>query len=87
MTTTVRQGSPQFPTVSGSVPASTRDDIDVAVRILHLRKDNWVALSLRERIAIVDRLMQDFLALAPRWVAASLLAKGIAADSSYDCVS
>jgi acyl-CoA reductase-like NAD-dependent aldehyde dehydrogenase len=55
--------------------------MDAAVRELQARKDAWVALSVRERIAIVERLIRDFNAMAPRWVAASIQAKEIAPDS------
>jgi acyl-CoA reductase-like NAD-dependent aldehyde dehydrogenase len=79
MATTTQAGAPQFPVFSA--PASSREAMDEAIRQLHARKDAWVAVPVRERIAIVDRLMHDFAAVAPRWVAACCQAKGIALDS------
>ncbi len=81
MSITTHQGSPQFPAVSGSIPPSTQESIDAAVQALQEHKDAWVALPNRERIAILDKLINDFATIAPRWVAASLEAKGIADDS------
>ena len=81
MTTVARQGAPEFPTVVGNMPPSTRDEMDTAVQSLQAHKNEWVALSVKKRIALLDRLMADFAAIAPRWVAASARAKGIAEDS------
>jgi acyl-CoA reductase-like NAD-dependent aldehyde dehydrogenase len=80
MTTTARRGAPQFPTVSGSVAPSSQDAMDAAVESLQSHKDEWVALPIPKRIALIDRLITDFAAIASRWVAASALAKGIAED-------
>ncbi len=81
MSITTYQGSPQFPAVSGSIPPSTQETVDAAVQVLQEHKDAWVAVTNRQRIAILDRLINDFAAIAPRWVAASLQAKSIAEDS------
>ncbi len=81
MTTTTRQGAPQFPTVSGSIPPSTREEMDTAIETLQAHKDEWVAFSVRERIALIDRLIRDFAVIVSRWVDASIQAKGIAEDS------
>lgn len=80
MTTASHSGSPHFPTVSGSLPSSTQDMMDAAVQTLRSRKEAWVALPTRERIAMIDRVITDFAAVAQRWVAASLQAKGVAPD-------
>lgn len=81
MSVTVHQGSPQFPSVSSSIPPSSHETMDAAVQALQEHKGAWVVLSNRERIAILDRLINDFAAIAPRWVAASLQAKGVTEDS------
>ncbi len=81
MTTVVRQGAPQFPTVSGSIAPSTRDEMDAAVQALQSHKNEWVSLPVNKRIALIDRLIKDFAAIAPRWVDACARAKSIAADS------
>ncbi|TMC81210.1 MAG: hypothetical protein E6J10_11835 [Chloroflexi bacterium] len=78
MTIVTHRGSPSFPTVLGSISPSTRDEMDAAVQALQSHKDEWVSRTVRERIALLDRLMQDFAAIAPRWVAACLQAKSVA---------
>ncbi|TMC16368.1 MAG: aldehyde dehydrogenase, partial [Chloroflexi bacterium] len=78
MTIVTHPGSPSFPTVLGSISPSTRDEMDAAVQALQSHKDEWVTRTVRERIALLDRLMKDFAAIAPRWVAACLQAKSIA---------
>src|SRR5712692_8931706 len=81
MSIATHQGSPQFPTVTGSIPPSSQETMDSTVQTLREHKDAWVALSNRERVAIIDKLIEDFYAVAPRWVAACLQAKGIAGDA------
>ena len=81
MSIATQQGSFQFPAVSGSIAPSSQETIDAAVQTLQEHKNAWVALSNRERIALLDTLITDFAAIAPRWVAASLQAKGITEDS------
>lgn len=81
MSITIRQGSPQFPAVAGSIPSSTQETMDASVKTLQEHKDAWVALSNRERIAILDKLINDFAAIGQLWIAASLQAKGIGGDS------
>ena len=81
MTTTALQGAPQFPTVLGSMPPSIREEMDAAIEALQAHKDKWVAFSVHERIALIDRLITDFAAVVSRWVDASIRAKGIAEDS------
>jgi acyl-CoA reductase-like NAD-dependent aldehyde dehydrogenase len=80
MTTTSRHGSPQFPAASASSQASTQAAMDETVQTLQAHKDEWAALSVRERIACIDALIRDFAAIALRWVAACTAAKGIAED-------
>ena len=82
MTIATRHGSPQFPTISGSISPSTRDEMDAAAQVLHSHKDEWVSLPVHKRIVLLDQLIKDFAAIALRWVAACGQAKGIAADSS-----
>ncbi|HEU0000446.1 MAG TPA: aldehyde dehydrogenase family protein [Ktedonobacteraceae bacterium] len=81
MTIDIQHGSPQFPSAASSIAASSREDMDAALRELHTHKNAWVALSAIERIVILNRLIRDFHAIAPRWVEASAKAKGIPADS------
>ncbi len=81
MTTTTREGSPQFPTTSGSIRPSTQEEMDAAIQTLQAQKDAWVALAIDERIPLLNRLTKDFAAVADRIVTACCKAKGIAADS------
>jgi hypothetical protein len=81
MTTAARQGAPLFPTVSGSIPPSSQEEMDTAIEILQAYKDQWVAFTVEERISLIERLITDFAAIASRWVDASIRAKGIAEDS------
>jgi len=78
MATTTRQGSPQFPTIAGSVQPSNREEMDAAVQELQEQKNAWVTVSTRSRIALIDELIRDFAAIAERWVTACCEAKGIA---------
>ncbi len=77
MATATLHGSFQFPALVSEIAPSTQDEMNNAVQTLQEQKDAWVALSVRERIALVDRLIADFAAVADRWVAASLHAKGV----------
>ncbi len=80
MTTIARRGAPLFPSVSGSILPSTRETMNAAVQSLQAHKDEWVALPVRKRVALLDQLITNFAAVAPRWVAESVQAKGIAGD-------
>ena len=81
MTIAAQQGSPQFPQAASAVAASDQATMDDAIGALQAQKDAWVAVAVPERIALVDRLIADFAAIAPRWVDASLRAKEIAPGS------
>ncbi len=81
MTIDTQHGTPQFPVVANSIAPSTKAEMDAAIKAVYAQKDAWVALPIDERIVIIDRLLRDFADIAPRWVAASLKAKGIPADS------
>src|SRR5690348_2950892 len=81
MTIAAQQGSPQFPQAASAVAASDQTTMDSAITELQAHKDAWVATSIPERIAIVDRLIADFAAIASRWVDACVRAKEIAPDS------
>ncbi|HCI80694.1 MAG TPA: aldehyde dehydrogenase [Ktedonobacter sp.] len=80
MSISTREGSPQFPTVAGSIVASTQEEMDIAVQALQEQKQAWVRTTLKERIAILDVLIHDFVAIAPQWVSACLQAKGLSSE-------
>jgi Aldehyde dehydrogenase family len=77
MATAIRQGSPQFPMVSGSIQPSTQEEMDAAVQVLYEHKDAWIALPVRARVTLLDTLIKDVAAGAERWVEACCEAKGI----------
>src|SRR5437867_3099770 len=81
MTVDIRRGSPQFPTLTESVLSSTQEAMNVAIQTLQSHKDAWVLLTIDDRVAILDDLIKDFAAIAPRWVAGSLQAKGVREDA------
>ncbi len=82
--TAAQHGSPQFPTVSSSIEASTREGMDASVQVLQAHKDGWVALAIPERLRIIETLIQRVAALAPRWVSACCRAKGISNDPDLE---
>lgn len=81
MSIETHHGSFQFPTTTSKIVASTHDEMDTAIATLQQRKQAWVKVSARERAGIVEALLRDFTAIAPRWVAAICAAKGIGTDS------
>jgi acyl-CoA reductase-like NAD-dependent aldehyde dehydrogenase len=81
MATATVHGSFQFPALSSDTPPTSQADMDQAVQTLQEHKDAWVAVSVRERVALLDRLIADCAALAERWVAASLQGKRIPAGA------
>lgn len=81
MSVSTHQGAPQFPTVSGGIPSSTKETMDAAIQVLQEHKQAWVVYTIRERIALIDELIKDFVATSSRWVAAGLNAKGISIDN------
>ena len=63
--------------VLGSMPPTSRPDLDRAVGELAACKDEWAALDTGARIALLEELRSDFARVAERWVAMELRAKGI----------
>jgi len=85
MATTVPRGAPEFPIVSGGMPPSTQETMNAAVQELQSHKDEWVGLSVRKRIGLIDRLIEGITTIAPSWIAVSSQAKGIAEDPLGVC--
>ncbi|HEY3992375.1 MAG TPA: aldehyde dehydrogenase family protein [Ktedonobacteraceae bacterium] len=81
MSIETHHGSFQFPTATSDIVSSTRDEMDAAISALKERKEAWTQVTLSERVALVDALLRDFAAIAPRWVEAALQGKGISPDS------
>jgi acyl-CoA reductase-like NAD-dependent aldehyde dehydrogenase len=57
--------------------------MDQAIAQLQKRKDAWARLPAAERISIIDALITDFAAVAPRWVEACVKAKGLTPASPF----
>jgi hypothetical protein len=83
MSTTTPHGSPRFPTIEGTIQASTQDAMNDAVQTLQSHKDAWVACSVGERILLLNRLIKDFTSIATQWVAVSCQHKGITQDGPF----
>jgi hypothetical protein len=60
---------------------SNQAQIDHALNQLHTMKDHWVTLSIPKRLAILEKLSRDMLAISDQWVAAGLSAKALPRDS------
>lgn len=83
MSVETRHGSFQFPAATGGTTSSTQEAMDQAISELQERKEAWTRVTVNERIALVDALLRDFAALAPRWVEAALRAKGVDPTSPF----
>ena len=77
MATVAHPGSFEYPAVASSAPPSTREMLDHAILTLRSRKDAWVAVSVSERVALLDQLIRGFASVQDRWVAAGVQAKGL----------
>src|SRR5436190_5665257 len=75
--TALDPGSIRRPDAAETMPDESRERIDSALADLQANKDKWVRLDIRERIAILDRIMEDLPTVAERWVAMGIEAKGI----------
>ena len=63
-------------TTAGPRPTE-RAALDIAVAELQTRRSDWVAVSPRERLLLVDELRRDIAAVADRWAAAVAEAEGL----------
>ena len=81
MTSTTYHGSPQFPTIAGKIAPSSRENMDASIQTLAAQKNAWIETSIATRLTIIDALIADFAAIAPRWIAACAQAKGIEENS------
>ncbi len=56
---------------------SSPEVIDAALVVLTQRRDEWLTITAKERVALLEKLIESFAAVAPRWVEACLEAEGI----------
>jgi len=59
------------------MPPSSGQALDLAVEELRAHADEWAALALSERIALIEELQRDVARVAERWAEVSLQAKEI----------
>ncbi|MDQ6694627.1 MAG: aldehyde dehydrogenase family protein [Chloroflexota bacterium] len=78
---TMLRGAPNFAQPTSPISTAVQESLDARVSRLQGRKEAWSAVSPRERVVLVDATIARFAALAERWVAACLNAKGIEPDN------
>ena len=77
MTTTVAHGIPRHSEARSAMPPTPRAQLDAAVGELDARRREWCRVAPADRVAILDGLLADFLAVSDAWVGLSLLHKGL----------
>lgn len=70
-------GSFLYPAITGTISPTSQFEVDRAVSDLQEHKDDWVRLSIPDRLALIDELIHDFYSVSPRWVDAGLDPRGI----------
>lgn len=80
-TTEIPHGIPQHRDVEGAIAPTPREEIDRALETLREKKDEWAAVSIRARRAILGELIRDFAAVSEEWAEAMREAEGIPAGS------
>jgi acyl-CoA reductase-like NAD-dependent aldehyde dehydrogenase len=77
------------PARGAPAPAPPRPDavvdtqlLDEAVGTVHAGRERWARTSVAERIALLDRILDDIVTVAPAWVEDACRAKGIPAGTS-----
>jgi acyl-CoA reductase-like NAD-dependent aldehyde dehydrogenase len=53
------------------------DDVDAAIDRLHAKKDAWLAVSVADRVRLLERCLDSIIAVAERWAEAGAAVKGI----------
>ncbi len=82
MTVATVSGIPQHTDIEGAVPPSSRESIDEALALLARKKDEWAALPIPDRRAILGELLTDFAKVGGMWAEQCREAEGIPADSA-----
>jgi acyl-CoA reductase-like NAD-dependent aldehyde dehydrogenase len=77
MTVAPPRGTPKPPVPTTELDPSAQSALDAVVTGLKGRQADWAALPVPARIALLDELTRDFLAVADRWTAACLAAEGL----------
>jgi acyl-CoA reductase-like NAD-dependent aldehyde dehydrogenase len=79
--TTLLCESAQSSAVNEGISLSVQKSIDATVETVRSRKDTWVAVGIRERVSLIEALIEDIVAIAECWVAVCCEAKEFAVDS------
>ena len=74
-------GSPYFAELIEASRTTSKETINRLLSTLQARKDDWVRLSIAERLSILDQVRADLYRIKERWVGAELEAKGIHAGT------
>lgn len=61
-----------------AVPATPLADVDAAIERLHAKKDAWIAVSLPERVRLLERCIDSIVAVSDRWADVGARIKGLA---------
>jgi len=73
-------GSFVYPVADGNMPASTVDEMIIAIQNLERKKQEWAEKTIEHRLGFLETMVHDFAALAPEWVEKVITAQHIAAD-------
>jgi len=75
------QGSALFPQIEGYIAASSQERMDEALASLAEKKDDWLSVSIDERIAILDEIAEDAKGVEREWVGLAIEEKGFQTDA------
>ncbi len=71
------RGALKFPEPEGEIRRTSREALEQALKDLQARKQEWVSLSLEERIQILDAIRRDLWTVSEEWIAVSMKEKGV----------
>ena len=63
-----------------AVPPTPLAEVDAAIEHLHARKDDWLAVGLPARIALLERCVASIASVAEKWADIGARIKGLAPD-------
>jgi acyl-CoA reductase-like NAD-dependent aldehyde dehydrogenase len=74
------EGSVVFPSESGEIPATSKENLDAALRTLDDNKETWANMSVEDRVVILDKIKLDLVGVIDPWIEKTLDAKGITSN-------
>ncbi len=77
-------GSAAIPEAQHRIESTSRSRIDEALAILEDHKQDWIALDIDERVALLEQARDRVVEIAERWVRAAVEAKGMAAGTAQE---